>query len=247
MVATPGDFSSQAQSQAETFRADVAKSYPADDPLLLQLQARYCQRSSTSWNPATKTCEQPTSCPAGTYHVSGVCAPCAPPCKNCTSGAHVCSTCGEDSLFAFSFVPASATCEGCGPKQYKNITTGACGVCHSTCSSCVGPGADECTRCISSQPLTANHTCPIRAGVMVSLRNVTVDEWDRERVFDTGTMRVVLHVHLSEAPSAPVRVTPAFTVGLSATQSMIGWAPTSFTFTPSSWNHSVVRRRGRVV
>jgi hypothetical protein len=94
------------------------------------------------------------TCPPGTYTDWNTCQclPCHPYCSTC-NGKHLsnCLTCKPDdsAFFGYSLVTVTGRrCHGCPSiSQYREILTGTCHDCHSSCLTCFGFGQFKCRTC----------------------------------------------------------------------------------------------------
>ena len=92
------------------------------------------------------------SCPAGQYEEGGECIACAPGCSLC-DGSGQCHRCD----------PLRVLLEGqcylsCPPKYYADAVN-SCLSCDYTCTTCAGPGKEDCLTCDAATPLMADGEC----------------------------------------------------------------------------------------
>ena len=90
-----------------------------------------------------------TECPSGTFHdsLSMQCLPCDVRCSQCF-GSHSdsCVECNHN----FFLLSANHTCvSNCPIAFYPDRVTAECLPCHTSCSSCEGPGAASCLSCVT--------------------------------------------------------------------------------------------------
>ena len=94
------------------------------------------------------------SCSSGTYPDwdTCLCIPCHPYCSQCT-GAHLqdCTACMPDNSSPLSTLNYQGQfCHGCSnPSEYRDMDSGTCFRCHSSCLTCTDSGASNCNQCHS--------------------------------------------------------------------------------------------------
>ena len=114
-------------------------------------------------------------CGPGEYAAPGaVCAPCDASCATCDQFATTCTSCAPlpAAGVAASGAPlawlSGASCVSeCPAKTYAEVVGGVrrCLPCHSTCSSCEGPRASQCSAC-TAHKCTATGLCRRRSGLL---------------------------------------------------------------------------------
>lgn len=139
------------------------KTYETDD-----YRCAPCHAScETCIGPGEKEC---VTCRAGYYELSGICTSSCPPtyypdkkrreCRPCPTGCSSCNSAGcvsclpEYELELPGNICVKVGSDNCTPGEYWSGS--ACEKCHSTCSLCDGPAADNCITCSEETFLEAS-------------------------------------------------------------------------------------------
>uniref|UniRef100_A0A673KEL0 Proprotein convertase subtilisin/kexin type 6-like n=1 Tax=Sinocyclocheilus rhinocerous TaxID=307959 RepID=A0A673KEL0_9TELE len=103
-------------------------------------ECRSCRRGLYFYSKES-TCVE--TCPAGCFHDDGKrCLKCHENCLKCLRDADRCTACKDGfSLAGMTCVPE------CANGTFFNLEEMKCSPCHISCSTCTGPGLEECIQC----------------------------------------------------------------------------------------------------
>lgn len=96
----------------------------------------------------TSGCYAKGSCSRTTYedNTAKKCIDCDNTCSTCKDSATNCLTCAEHHIGGSA--TTGAVCTSCALNEY--VLNNACKTCHTDCSSCVGGGESDCTKCATA-------------------------------------------------------------------------------------------------
>ncbi|KAF8528206.1 insulin-like growth factor binding protein, partial [Hysterangium stoloniferum] len=117
--------------------------------------SKFCLACASNQLASNGTCV--TSCPSNTFSSSGACLSCHPDCATCTGSAfNQCSTCPSSRPVLSSTGRCLPTC---AKNQYLDPSSAKCVQCDSSCSSCAGPGSNQCMACADQGNVLTSGTC----------------------------------------------------------------------------------------
>jgi len=128
----------------------------------------HCHTScATCSGPKASNC---LSCPQSSFlDKHGLCLPCAAPCTNCSGAPTLCTACPAG--FSLADEDCLSDADGathCKPGTYLDLSSsgatggvgpGHCLPCHSSCSTCSGPGSNSCLSCATGSVLQNQSVC----------------------------------------------------------------------------------------